>query len=193
MSQQTPSQTVGPFFHYGLMTQPDMNVLVNDYTQGQRILIRGQVRDGAGQPIPDALIEIWQADANGYFYHSADPNSSLADPQFKGFGRADTLNNGEFTFQTIKPGAVTYDERQSQAPHINVRVFSRGMLIHAYTRLYFSDEQVANELDPILNLVEPERRTTLIAQLEPPVGQPTYRFNIVMQNENETVFFDPQL
>jgi protocatechuate 3,4-dioxygenase alpha subunit len=192
MQKQTPSQTVGPFFHYGLMTQPDMNILVNDDTQGQRIFIQGQVLDGAGQPIPDALIEIWQADANGYFYHPADPNHALADPQFKGFGRTDTVKNGKFTFLTVKPGAVAYDETQLQAPHINIRIFSRGMLIHAYTRLYFSDEQTANAVDPILNLVEPDRRTTLIAQREQSEGQPTYTFNIIMQNKGETVFFDPQ-
>lgn len=193
MQQQTPSQTVGPFFHYGMMVQPDMNILVDDYTKGQRIFIQGQVLDGAGQSVPDALLEIWQSDANGYFYHPADPNHALADPHFKGFGRADTVKDGKFTFQTVKPGSVAYDDTQQQAPHINIRIFSRGMLIHAYTRLYFSDEQAANKVDPILNLVEPDRRTTLIAQLERSEGQPTYNFNIVMQNKNETVFFDPRL
>ena len=147
--QQTPSQTVGPFFDFGLFTQPDLNVLVNDHTKGQRILVKGRVLDGAGQPVTDAMVEIWQADAEGHFNHPADPNHTQADPNFKGFGRADTVKAGAFTFKTIKPGIVNYDE-QPQAPHINVRVFARGMLIHAYTRLYFSDEAAANRDDPIL-------------------------------------------
>lgn len=188
---QTPSQTVGPFFHYGLLTRPDMNILVNDQTKGERIYIKGQVLDGAGEPVPDAMLEIWQADANGFFNHAADPNRHQADPNFKGFGRADTVNNGAFMFKTVKPGAVCYDENRYQAPHINVRVFSRGMLTHAYTRLYFSDEQAANEHDPVLNLVEPERRTTLIAYREEAGDLPTYCFNVVLQGEHETVFFNP--
>jgi protocatechuate 3,4-dioxygenase alpha subunit len=188
---QTPSQTVGPFFHYGLMTQDDFNILVNDDTQGQRIRIMGRVIDGSGDSLLDALVEIWQADMNGYFNHPADSNHKRADRNFRGFGRMDTLNNGIYTFKTIKPGAVLFDETRMQAPHINVRVFARGMLIHAYTRLYFSDEAAANQNDPILNLVPAERRHTLIAMLENRGDLPTYCFNIVLQGENETVFFDP--
>jgi protocatechuate 3,4-dioxygenase alpha subunit len=188
MQQQTPSQTVGPFFDFGLFARPDLNVLITDDTRGQHMYIRGQVVDGAGQPVPDAMVEIWQADAHGYYNHPADPNQAQADVHFKGFGRADTVTNGEFRFKTVKPGAVAYDEVRRQAPHINVRIFARGMLIHAYTRLYFSDEQAANETDPILNLVEPDRRATLIAQREP---SGDYYFRIVLQGENETVFFNP--
>lgn len=189
--QQTPSQTVGPFFHYGLMTQDDFNVLVNDDTQGQRILIKGQVIDGNGDPVLDAMVEIWQADIKGHYNHSADPDQAHADRNFRGFGRADTLNNGVYTFKTIKPGVVPFDDQQPQAPHINVRVFGRGMLVHAYTRLYFADEAEANANDPILNLVPPERRHTLIATPEDRGDLCTYCFNIVLQGENETVFFDP--
>src|SRR5262245_19241606 len=137
---QTPSQTVGPFFHDGLFSNGDENILVNDQTKGQRILVRGQVLDGEGNPVPDAMLEIWHADSNGYFNHAADPNHGKADKDFRGFGRADTANQGHYVFKTIKPGRVPYDEEKQQAPHINVRVFSRGMLIHAYTRLYFADE-----------------------------------------------------
>jgi protocatechuate 3,4-dioxygenase alpha subunit len=188
---QTPSQTVGPFFHYGLMTKDDFNVLVTDDSEGQRILIKGQVTDGDGEPVSDAMIEIWHADAAGYFNHAADPNHTKADKAFRGFGRADTVNNGVYTFKTIKPGSVPFDDNQMQAPHINVRVFSRGMLIHAYTRLYFGDEDAANEADPVLNLVDIDRRATLIAPLEQSSDLPTYCFNIVLQGDNETVFFNP--
>jgi protocatechuate 3,4-dioxygenase alpha subunit len=188
---QTPSQTVGPFFHYGLMTKDDFNVLVTDDSEGQRILIKGQVTDGDGEPVSDAMIEIWHADAAGYFNHPADPNHAKADKAFRGFGRADTVNNGVYTFKTIKPGTVPFDDNRMQAPHINVRVFSRGMLIHAYTRLYFGDEDATNEADPVLNLVDIDRRATLIAPLEQSSDLPTYCFNIVLQGDNETVFFNP--
>lgn len=186
MFGQTPSQTVGPFFHYGLIFGGE-NILVNDQTRGQRILIKGQVIDGAGEPVADAMLEIWQADAQGYFNHPADPNQAKADKHFRGFGRSDTVDNGNFTFKTVKPGI----SEDGQAPYGNVRVFSRGMLIHAYTRLYFSDEAEANEKDLVYNLVEADRRHTLIAHLEQSDDLPTYCFNIVLQGEDETVFFEP--
>lgn len=188
---QTPSQTVGPFFHYGLFTRDNLNILVNDDTKGKRIIIKGQVTDGEGHPVPDAMLEIWQADSQGYYNHSADPNHAKADPNFKNFGRADTVNNGVYTFKTVKPGSVPFDADRSQAPHINVRVFSRGMLIHAYTRLYFGDEVEANQTDPVLNLVPDLRRHTLIALPQETGDLMTYCFNIVLQGEGETVFFNP--
>lgn len=188
---QTPSQTVGPFFHYGLFTKADQNVLVNDDTKGRRIIIKGQVTDGEGNPVPDAVLEIWQADSQGYYNHAADPNQTKADPNFKNFGRADTVNNGMYTFSTVKPGVVPFNVGRSQAPHINVRLFSRGMLIHAYTRLYFGDEAEANQADPVLNLVPDVRRHTLIALPQETGDLTTYCFNIVLQGEDETVFFDP--
>ncbi|MCL4247908.1 MAG: protocatechuate 3,4-dioxygenase subunit alpha [Anaerolineae bacterium] len=188
---QTPSQTVGPFFHYGLMVEQDQNVLYDEMTRGQRIHIKGQVIDGKSQPVTDAMIEIWQADAGGHHNHPSDPNQAQADPHFKGFGRVDTVHNGQFLFRTIKPGRVAYDAEADQAPHINVRVFSRGMLIHAYTRLYFSDEEEANKTDPVLNLVPADRRYTLVASREDTGELPTYCFNVVLQGEMETVFFNP--
>jgi protocatechuate 3,4-dioxygenase alpha subunit len=187
--KQTPSQTVGPFFHMGLLLS-SQSVLVNEQTTGQRIRILGRIFDGNGQPIPDALIEIWQADAHGFFNHPADPNFRQADPHFQGFGRSGTVNDGWFEFKTIKPGGVPGPNGQIQAPYINIRVFSRGMLIHAYTRLYFSDE-ITNASDPVLTSLEPERRASLIATLEDSHDLPTYRFAIHMQGERETVFFEP--
>lgn len=188
---QTPSQTVGPFYHYGLVDKGDENILVTDDTKGKRILIKGQVTDGEGNPVPDAMLEIWQADANGIYNHPADPNHAQVDPNFRGFGRAQTVANGVYTFKTVKPGMVAFDEDKMQAPHINVRLFSRGLLIHAYTRLYFSDESEANEQDEILNLVDIDRRGTLIAKIEASDDLPTYCLNICLQGENETVFFNP--
>jgi protocatechuate 3,4-dioxygenase alpha subunit len=165
------------------------NTMVQDETVGERIYIKGRVFDGDGQPVPDACLEIWQADAQGYFNHPADPNYEQADRSFRGFGRSETKDNG-FWFKTIRPGVVPGPDGQPQARHINVRVFSRGMLIHAVTRLYFSDES-GNVDDPVLNRVPEERRSTLIAQREDFGDVPTYRFDIQLQGENETVFFNP--
>jgi protocatechuate 3,4-dioxygenase alpha subunit len=161
------------------------NTLVQDDTMGERIYIKGRVLDGDGQPVDDACIEIWQADARGYFNHPADPNHEQADKNFRGSGRSETRGKG-FWFKTIKPGVIT----NAQTPYINVRVFSRGMLIHAVTRLYFSDES-GNADDPLLKSVAEDRRSTLIAQREDSGDVPTYRFDIHLQGENETVFFNP--
>ncbi len=189
MLKQTPSQTVGPFFHHGLLYQ-DETELVDDQTEGQRIRVIGTVYDGSGEPIPDAILEIWQADAHGYFNHPLDPHCDLADKHFHGFGRTGTVNGGRYEFKTVKPGGVPLPDGQPQAPYINFRVFSRGMLIHAYTRLYFSDES-ANQDDPVLQRIAPERRSTLIAPRVDTGDLPTYRFDIHMQGERETVFFEP--
>jgi protocatechuate 3,4-dioxygenase alpha subunit len=188
---QTPSQTVGPFFHFGTVEKGNENVLVSDETRGDRIVIRGRVLDGEGEAVPDALLEIWQADAGGIYNHRDDPNHEHGDPHFRGFGRADTVRDGNFLFRTIKPGPVGYDGERRQAPHINVRVFSRGMLTHAYTRFYFSDEEATNAEDPVLNLVDPERRDTLIARRQPSEGVPVYLLDVRLQGRGETVFFDP--
>jgi protocatechuate 3,4-dioxygenase alpha subunit len=189
-SGQTPSQTVGPFFNYGMFTRPNLNVLVNDLTHGERIHVIGQVIDGDGTPVGDAVIEIWQPDANGIFNHPDDPRHADADPNFRGFGRSETVDNGRFSFKTIKPGTVPFDEETMQAPYLSIKVFARGMLIHASTRLYFSDEP-ANATDPVLGLVEADRRHTLIAQRIESDDLTTYCFNIVLQGDGETVFFDP--
>jgi protocatechuate 3,4-dioxygenase alpha subunit len=183
---QTASQTVGPFFHYALPAG-DERILVNEQTGGQRILLTGTVYDGDGVPVEDALIEIWQADAQGYFNHPADPNRAQADPAFAGFGRSATVDDGTFFFETIKPGALPGTPRS--APSINVRVFARGMLIHAVTRLYFGDE-AANATDPVLAAIDPARRQTLVAQREATDGLPCYRFDIRLHGDGETVFFN---
>jgi len=185
MPGQTPSQTVGPFFG-GALIRGGENILVNEQTAGRRILIKGRVLDGDGQPVRDGLVEIWQADGQGFFNHGADPNQAQADKYFGGFGRADTVDDGRFTFKTIKPGTVP----GQATPWINVRVFARGMLIHAVTRLYFNDEN-GNEQDAVLHSVEQNRRHTLIARWEDTADLPTYRFDIRLQGENETVFFNP--
>jgi protocatechuate 3,4-dioxygenase alpha subunit len=167
------------------------NVLVNERTSGERIYIEGRVLDGAGEPVSDAMVEIWQADTHGIFNHPADPQHRQADQYFRGFGRSGTAGDGKFWFKTIKPGRVGWDAQQDQAPHVNIRVFARGMLIHAVTRLYFSDES-ANQADPVLTSIEdPARRQTLIAIREESEDLPTYRFNIHLQGKQETVFFNP--
>ena len=150
--------------------------------EGQRIRVEGRVFDGAGATVPDALIEIWQADAQGRYAHPADPHGGNA--SFKGFGRFGTGTDKQrrFIFATVKPGAVDAE----QAPHLNVIVTMRGMLLHAFTRIYFGDEP-ANAIDKALNLVPEDRRHTLIAR---PMGGNVYCFDIQMQGENETVFFD---
>ncbi len=183
--KQTASQTVGPFFRIGLIYSRALNNLVNENISGERITLTGVVLDGDGQPIPDAMLEIWQPDARGIFNHPLDPLHDQADPHFRGFGRAENREAGKYEFKTIKPGG-----RDGMPPYINVHVFARGMLVHAMTRIYFSDEP-DNDRDPALNAVESERRHTLIANREETDGPPVYRFDIHMQGEDETVFFNP--
>lgn len=189
MSGQTPSQTVGPYFSIGLIKGGE-NVLVNEQCQGQRIIVEGRVLDGNSEPVTDAMVEIWQADANGVYAHEADPRQAKADPHFYGFGRSETVDAGRFWFRTIRPGAVTAEDSVVYAPHINVMVFARGMLIHAITRIYFEDEQ-ANAGDPVLAQLPAARRETLIARREQAAdGVVRYVMDIVLQGERETVFFD---
>lgn len=181
---QTGSQTVGPFFHYGLFFGGE-NSLVNEKTRGERILVEGTIFDGDGVPVPDAMVEIWQADAGGHFNHPADPERAQADPHFQGFGRSDTRDNGRYHFRTVKPGVV----EGNVTPYINARVFSRGMLIHAVTRIYFADE-TGNDTDPTLRTIDPTRRNTLLAERADYGDLPCYRFDIHLQGEGETVFLD---
>jgi len=195
--KQTPSQTIGPFFAYGL-TPKDYgrhgiasNVLTTKETLGERVTIEGRVLDGAGDPVPDAMIEIWQANSAGRYAHPADRREEVArDDNFQGFGRAHTGDDGGFYFETIKPGRVPGPGNSLQAPHVGVIVFARGMLSHAYTRLYFSDETAANEEDPLLGAIEADRRGTLIAAREDLDSGLVYRFDILLQGERETVFLD---
>jgi protocatechuate 3,4-dioxygenase alpha subunit len=190
---QTPSQTVGPFFAFAL-TGPQYGYdfaglasgdLAGD-VPGERICIVGRVFDGAGVPVGDAMIEIWQADAEGRYAHPADPRGT--NQKFRGFGRFGTGTDPQnrFVFHTVKPGAVDGE----QAPHINVIVFMRGLLSHAYTRIYFSDEAEANARDPVFLAVPAERRATLIAHRDENTAAATYHFDIRMQGDEETVFFD---
>ena len=191
MLGQTPSQTVGPFFVFGLLRGDD-HVLVNDQTRGQRIIVHGHVLDGSGAAIDDALVEIWQADAAGIFNHPGDPRCGQVDKHFRGSGRAGTSNRErEYSFKTVKPGPVPWEGGTMQAPHLSMRIFARGMLLHLLTRVYFSDES-ANAQDPILSsIADAERRKTLIALREPVQDAPTYRLDIRLQGDRETVFFSP--
>jgi protocatechuate 3,4-dioxygenase alpha subunit len=186
----TSAQTVGPFFANCLLREDACrNVLVTPETAGERIRIEGQVRDGDGAPVPDALVEIWQANSYGRYNHPADQRDLLLDPAFIGFGRSGTDAEGCFWFETIKPGPVPFTGAQMQAPHISVAVFARGLLNHLLTRLYFADEP-ANSSDPVLLCVPPERRATLLARRDDAGGKVIYRFEIVLQGVGETVFFN---
>ena len=188
----TPSQTVGPYFAYAL-TPVDYSLapLVGDDLRtgdavGEAIVIEGVISDGAGEPIPDAMIEIWQADGAGRYAGTAD---ALPNTRFKGFGRSETAKGGRFHFATVKPGAVPGPDGKPQAPHVNVGVFARGMLKRLFTRIYFADE-AANSGDPILALVPADRRATLIARRDGTTeGLPRYVFDIRVQGPDETVFF----
>jgi protocatechuate 3,4-dioxygenase alpha subunit len=191
----TPSQTVGPFFKYGLTPNGEYdwndaftNNLVTPDTTGDRIRVEGRVFDGDGQPVADCMLEIWQADAQGRF---SDPKDQRALPNsaFRGFGRCGTDPNGGYAFDTVKPGPVPDPDGKPQAPHILLAIYARGMLLHNYTRIYF-DGEAGNAADPVMALVPAERRATLIATREPGNGNPVYHFDIRLQGDNETVFFD---
>jgi protocatechuate 3,4-dioxygenase, alpha subunit len=190
----TPSQTVGPFFKYGLTPdgQYDWNDaftanLVTPDSSGERIRVEGRVFDGDGQPVGDCMLEIWQADAQGRF---SDPKDKRALPNssFRGFGRCGTDPNGAYAFDTIRPGTVPDPDGTPQAPHLLVAIFARGMLLHLYTRIYF-DGEAANAADPVLGLVPAARRRTLLASRREGAGNPVYRFDIRLQGDGETVFF----
>jgi protocatechuate 3,4-dioxygenase alpha subunit len=191
----TPSQTVGPFFKYGLTPNGayDWNDaftgnLVTSDASGGRIRVEGRVFDGDGAPVPDCMLEVWQADSQGRF---ADPQDKRALPntKFRGFGRVGTDANGAYAFDTIKPGAVPDADGKPQAPHLLLAVFARGMLRHLYTRVYFGGE-AANAADPVLALVPSDRRATLIAERDAGNGNAVYRLDLRLQGEGETVFFD---
>jgi len=185
----TPSQTVGPFFHFSLTTdQHSVRRIAGPEVKGERVWLGCRILDGDGVPVNDAIIEIWQADAGGNYDHPDDPRHATVDPRFLGFGRMPTAPDGSCEFETIKPGRVPGAGNVLQAPHLNLAVFARGMLKQLYTRVYFTGEP-ANQADPVLALVPKERRSTLLAQPDParPGG---WRFDIHLQGEQETVFFD---
>ena len=199
--KETASQTAGPYVHIGLIPhQAGFDIFQNNFgnvvagaaTKGERIVIEGRVFDGTGTPVRDALVEIWQANADGRYNHPADRQKKALDPDFRGWGRTGAdFKTGIYTFETVKPGAVIGRHTRMMAPHINVWIVSRGINIGLHTRMYFSDEADANATDPVLNLIEQEeRRQTLIAKRTSRDGKIVYMFDIVLQGDNETVFFD---
>ncbi|HLX41148.1 MAG TPA: protocatechuate 3,4-dioxygenase subunit alpha [Ktedonobacteraceae bacterium] len=188
----TSSQTVGPFFSPTLLREDALrHVLTTPETVGERIRIEGRVLDGDGVPVPDALVEIWQANTHGRYNHPTDTGPAALDPSFLGYGRSGTDEDGSYWFETIKPGMVPFDsERQQlQAPHIGVTVFARGLLNHLVTRLYFEDV-LANAGDPVLQCVPAERRDTLLASRVTGGAMVVYRFDIILQGVGETAFFN---
>jgi protocatechuate 3,4-dioxygenase, alpha subunit len=185
--KETPSQTAGPYVHIGaypsaaglpVRTQTKPNVAFGPGAKGPRIRIEGLVRDGAGSPVTDAMVELWQADADGKF----------AAKDAAGFGRSITdFSTGEYWFETVKPGAT----KPAEAPFVTLLIFARGINIHLRTRMYFEDETSANAADPALKAVgDPRLQATLMGRKSTRDGQTIYRFDIVLQGENETVFFD---
>ncbi len=200
--KETASQTAGPYVHIGLIPKQAgfdifetnfTNILVDENTRGERIIIEGRVIDGTGTPLRDALLEIWQANADGRYNHELDrQKSGKVDEGFRGWGRTGTdFDTAVYRFETIKPGVVSGRNGKDMAPHINFWIVARGINIGLNTRMYFSDEQDANAIDPVLNLIEQQpRRKTLIANRDDTGPIPVYRFDIVLQGDGETVFFD---
>jgi protocatechuate 3,4-dioxygenase alpha subunit len=201
--KETPSQTAGPYVHIGLIPHQAgfdifsnnfSNVLVTPETKGERIRIEGRIFDGTGAATRDILVEIWQANAAGRYDHPADRQEGKpVDPAFRGWGRAGTdFATGLYAFETIKPGPVLGRHgHKPMAPHVNIWLAARGINIGLATRMYFSDEAELNAADPVLNIIEQElRRETLIARREERGGDVAYVFDIRLQGERETVFFD---
>ena len=196
--KETPSQTAGPYVHIGLtpnfcditgVYEGDLGTaMVNDKTTGERITVTGRIFDGAGALVRDAVIEIWQADGAG-LYNSPSEMRGTADPNFTGWGRCPTrAEDGVYSFETIKPGKVPFRDGRRMAPHITFWIVARGINIGLHTRMYFPEDEAANAEDPVLARIEhKDRIPTLIAKKE---GDNTYRFDIRLQGEGETVFFD---
>jgi protocatechuate 3,4-dioxygenase, alpha subunit len=181
----TPSQTVGPFLSI-VLPWPDGPDVVAPGAPGA-ITIAGRLTDGAGQPVPDGLIEIWSADPAGRFDHPDDPRGAQAYPGFRGFGRCPTDDDGRFHFRTLKPGALPDGSGGLEAPHLNVSVFARGLLHRVVTRIYFPDERAANAADPVLRELGADAVDRLTAQ---PLPDGTLNFEIRLQGDAETPFFD---
>lgn len=196
--RETASQTSGPFVHIGLALEiagfesradEIWQDLAKDDAKGEHIELVGYVYDGNGEAVHDALIEMWQADSEGNYVSDFDNSKA-----FSGFGRSACATDGEFHFNTVKPGQVAFDgnkDAKLMAPHVNIAIFARGINLHLQTRAYFDDEQAANDNCPILNSVPSElRRKTLVAVKEKGEGKRRYRFDIYLQGAGETVFFD---
>lgn len=181
----SPSQTVGPYLHIGLDAEPNHGVMIGPDTPGERIRVRLRVLDGAGEPMPDALLELWQADADGHYVDVADHPNPDPGHAFRGWGRRATGQDGWCEFKTIRPGVTTTPDGVRQAPHINVCLFARGMLRHIFTRFYFAGDSTI-EGDPVLAVVPEARRSTLLAQLV----DGAWTLEIRLQGPGETVFFD---
>lgn len=195
--KETPSQTAGPYVHIGLtpnfcgiggVYETDLGArMVNEQTLGERITITGRVIDGAGTPLKDALVEIWQADAAG-LYNSPTELRGSADPNFSGWGRCPTAaDDGVFTFETVKPGRVPFKDGRPMAPHITFWIVARGINVGLHTRMYFPEEAEANAVDPLLARIEHRHR---VATLVATGAAPNYVFDIHLQGEKETVFLD---
>lgn len=184
--QATTSQTVGPYFSIGL-ARLTKTVLAGPDVSGVRVTIAGRVVDAGGKGVPDALLEIWQANSQGKYAHPEDTQNKPIEAAFHGYGRIPTDENGKYSFATIKPGQVPGPDGKLQAPHIAVSVFARGLLRRLVTRIYFPNE-VTNEGDYILHLVEPARRGTLIARTTAEEGK--LEWNVILNGAEETVFFD---
>ncbi|MBY3195925.1 MULTISPECIES: protocatechuate 3,4-dioxygenase subunit alpha [Rhizobium] len=195
--KETPSQTAGPYVHIGLtpnfcdisgVYDTDLGIgMVNDKTLGERITVTGQIFDGAGALVRDAVIEIWQADSAG-LYNSPSEMRGAADPNFTGWGRCPTrAEDGVYSFETIKPGRVPFKDGRRQAPHITFWIVARGINIGLHTRMYFPEETEANAADPLLSRIEHrERFATMIATRD----GATCHFDIHLQGPKETVFLD---
>jgi protocatechuate 3,4-dioxygenase alpha subunit len=195
--KESPSQTAGPYVHIGLTPNfcgiagvypGDLGTsMIKDKTKGERIKIRSKIIDGSGMPLKDALVEIWQADADG-LYNSPSEQRGTADPHFTGWSRQATdMETGEIVFATIKPGRVPFKDGRLMAPHITFWIVARGVNIGLHTRMYFGDEEKANAEDPVLARIEHRVR---VATLIAPREGDTYVFDIHLQGEKETVFFD---
>ena len=196
MPKQTASNTIGPFFHHILTPEGHKktgitdNKLVGKKTKGERIRVEGRILDADGKPLRAAMLEIWQANAAGRYNSPVDDrDEAQLDKKFSGFGRVSSGSKGKFEFETIKPGSVPGTGNAPQAPHINLTLFAAATDIHLFTRLYFSDEEEANEIDPVLSSVNAARRDTLIARRKKTKKGIVYRFDVQVGGDDETVFF----
>jgi protocatechuate 3,4-dioxygenase alpha subunit len=197
MVKQTASNTIGPFFHHAMTLEGHNlkgitdNYLAGKKTKGDHIRVEGRILDAEGKPLRAAMLEIWQANATGRYNSPMDDRNDVKlDSKFSGFGRVSSDSKGKFEFETIKPGSVPSSGNAPQAPHISLTLFAAAIHSHLFTRLYFSDEVDANEIDPVLSSVGDTRWDTLIAKRKKTKNGIEYRFDIKLGGEGETVFFD---
>jgi protocatechuate 3,4-dioxygenase, alpha subunit len=181
-----PSQTVGPFYHFSLTANRALGNMMTSEARGEHIRLRVRLFDGDGLPVPDGIIELWQADAAGKYHHPADTQEIEPDPAFCGFGRLATDPEGACTFETVRPGRTPDGRGGCQASHISVTILARGLLAQVVTRVYFAGDPALAD-DPVLKLVPPERRGTLLARRE---EAGVWCFDIHLQGADETVFFE---